>query len=374
MAFYRLFPIQDATLYSEYPTQNTGLDEILEASLKVSYVDAPQASRFLIQFSTDEINDVLNNRIGTSSWDSYLKCFIANVSGLNLSTTLELYPISGSWNMGTGRYLDSPIVTNGVSWLYRSYEGTNPWNTGSFATGVTASYSTGSVGGGTWYFNLSSSGYTSSISASQLFDYHSDKDLSLNVTNIITAWSQSIIPNNGFICKQQTEFIKDLDVQPEIKYFSVDTHTIYPPCLEFKWRDYNFNTGSSTLSIISSSYISVNVSENIGTFYPESVNVFRINCRPTYPPRVFQTASLYLTNYYLPTASYYAIKDLDTNEYIVDFDNQYTQLSADEQGSYFTLYMNGLQPERYYEILIKTTINGNTLVFNDNYYFKVVNA
>ena len=66
MAFYRLFPIQDATLYSEYPTQNTGLDEILEASLKVSYVDAPQASRFLIQFSTDEINDVLNN----SYWDS----------------------------------------------------------------------------------------------------------------------------------------------------------------------------------------------------------------------------------------------------------------------------------------------------------------
>ena len=116
MAFYRLFPTQDATIYSEYPTQNTGLDEILEASLKVSYLDSPQASRFLIQFSTDEINDVLNNKIGASSWNSYLKCFVADVKGLNLSTILELYPISSSWNMGTGKYSDIPIVTNGVSW------------------------------------------------------------------------------------------------------------------------------------------------------------------------------------------------------------------------------------------------------------------
>jgi len=373
MAFYRLFPTQDATLYSEYPTQNTGLDEILEASLKVSGLEDAQASRFLIQFSTDEINEVLTNKIGTSSWDSYLKCFIANIEGLNLSTTLELYPVYGSWNMGTGRYLDSPRVTNGVSWEYRSFESSNAWLTSSFPTGVTASYSS-SVGGGTWYHNLSSSGFTASISASQLFDYASDKDLSMNVKNIITVWSQSLINNNGFICKQQTEFIYDVDIQPEIKYFSVDTHTIYPPCLEFRWRDYNFNTGSSTNTTINTQEITVNIAENPGVFYPSSVNKFRINCRPTYPPRVFQTASLYLTNYYLPTASYYAIKDLYTNEYIIDFDDQYTQLSADEYGSYFTLYMNGLQPERYYEILIKTMFGGATQIFEDNYYFKVVNG
>jgi hypothetical protein len=374
MAFYRLFPTQDATIYSQYPTQNTGLDEILDSSLNVTDLADAQASRFLIQFSTDEINNLLTNKIGTSSWNSYLKCFIADVNGLNLSTTLELYPVSGSWNMGTGRYLDTPIVTNGVSWLYRSYEGTNAWNTSSFSTGVTASYSTASIGGGTWYFNLSSSGFTASISASQTFDYASDKDLFLNVTNIITAWSQSIIPNNGFICKQKTEFIEDLSIQPMIKYFSVDTHTIYPPCLEFRWRDYNFNTGSSTNTIINTPQATISIGENPEIFYPESINKFRINCRPTYPTRVFQTASLYSRDYYLPTASYYAIKDLDTNEYIIDFNDQYTQLSADNKSSYFILYMNGLQPERYYEILIKTIINEDTLIFNDNYYFKVVNG
>ena len=73
-------------------------------------------------------------------------------------------------------------------------------------------------------------------------------------------------------------------------------------------------------------------------------------------------------------SSYFSIKDLDTNEIIIDFDDQFTQLSADEQGNYFTLYMNGLEPERYYNILIKTIIDGSTMIFDDNYYFKVING
>jgi hypothetical protein len=36
--------------------------------------------------------------------------------------------------------------------------------------------------------------------------------------------------------------------------------------------------------------------------------------------------------------------------------------------------MDGLEPERYYKILIKTTINGNTIVKDEDYYFKVVNG
>ncbi len=36
--------------------------------------------------------------------------------------------------------------------------------------------------------------------------------------------------------------------------------------------------------------------------------------------------------------------------------------------------MNGLQPERYYKILIKTNIDGEILVIDDNNYFKVING
>ena len=64
---------------------------------------------------------------------------------------------------------------------------------------------------------------------------------------------------------------------------------------------------------------------------------------------------------------------MDTNETVINFDNQFTKLSCDSSGNYFDLYMNGLEPERYYKILIQTTISGSTIVKDDNYIFKVVN-
>jgi hypothetical protein len=34
MAVYKIFPTADATIYSKFPVKNTGLDEILEVSVK----------------------------------------------------------------------------------------------------------------------------------------------------------------------------------------------------------------------------------------------------------------------------------------------------------------------------------------------------
>ena len=110
------------------------------------------------------------------------------------------------------------------------------------------------------------------------------------------------------------------------------------------------------------------------TYRRDSVEKIRINSRPQFPERVFQTASIYTTNFYLPTASFYAVKDLDTNEFVIDFDTTYTKISADNESSFFTLYMNGLEPERYYQILLKVNIGGETLVLDDKYYFKVING
>jgi hypothetical protein len=59
---------------------------------------------------------------------------------------------------------------------------------------------------------------------------------------------------------------------------------------------------------------------------------------------------------------------------VIDFDTNYTQISADSTSNYFDIYMNGLQPERYYKILIKTTINGSTIILDNNYYFKIING
>jgi hypothetical protein len=153
----------------------------------------------------------------------------------------------------------------------------------------------------------------------------------------------------------------------------MDTHTIYPPCIDFKWNDFTYNT-SSNIPLLTTPQAYLSIANNNGFFYSSSIQQFRVDSRPQYPPIIFQTASIYTQNYYLPTASYWAIKDLDTNEYVIDFDSTYTKLSADTTSSYFTVYMNGLQPERYYTILIQTTIGGTTQVIDSNYNFKVING
>ena len=59
---------------------------------------------------------------------------------------------------------------------------------------------------------------------------------------------------------------------------------------------------------------------------------------------------------------------------VIDFDTTYTKISCDNVSNYFKIYMNGLEPERYYQILYKTILsNGETIVIDDeSNYFKVV--
>ena len=382
MAVYKIFPEKDATIYSLFPSMNTGLDEIVEATL-TSFAFAnpnPQTSRFLIKFSNEDITEVIDlipqDVFDSGSWKANLQCFIATSTGLQANTTVECYPVYGSWDMGTGRYLDDPISTDGTSWIWRTFLSGSTWLTAgqSLPANVTASYNLtyAPLGGGTWYTGSNTN--INPISASVTFGFYETKDLNLDVTNIIKVWTTGSIVNEGFIVKQEVEFVDSKDVQPELKWFSRDTHTIYPPALQFSWRDYTFNTGSSTQTILNTLPATITLAQNPGTFYPQSYNRFRLNARPEYPIQLWQTSSVYINNFYLPTASYWAIKDLDTNEMVIDFDNQFTQISTDSESSYFDVWMNGLEPERYYAILVKTEIAGTTQVFDNQYYFKVING
>lgn len=365
MAVYKIFPEQSATLYSYYPTKNTGLDEILETSTYQSIDGTYQVSRALLQFASSDISDIIATKIGTASFDAYLKAYLASASEIPTNFNLYSYPLAESWNPGTGRAANSPMTTNGVSWKFRVSSGSNAWLTSAFPSGVTASYST-NTGGGSWY--TGSGGVN--LETTQSFTRILSKDLSLKVTNTVKAWNSSSIANNGFIIKNSKENEFNSAYTYELKYFSENTHTIYPPCLEFRWNDSIYNTGS--LSVITSNQISVTISNNQNEYRNASVQIFRVNVRDQYPARAFQTENVYLNNKVLPSTSYWAIQDLDTEETIIDFDDNYTKLSADSNGNYFKLYMNGLEPERYYKILIKTVFNNNVIVFDNNYYFKVI--
>jgi hypothetical protein len=372
MAVYKIFPTQDTTLYSAYPTMNTGLDAILETSNIIDISGIPGVARYLILFDQEEILDIYSNKIGNISYDVYFKNFIAEAQGLNQNTKLELLAAAQSWNNGTGYTLDNPQEVDGASWAYASYSGSNPWSPSGNTTGgyYTSSFNPAysSQGGGNFF---TSSNYLVTSS----FGLRSTKDIELNVKNIVNAWSSSVILNNGFIVKltSSAEFETNQNIQPIFKYYSVDTNTIYPPCLEFRWRDYTSVITPSS-PVVTTTDLKMSLAENPGVFFPESKNRFYINVSPLYPTRTYQTTSLFTNLNYLPTSSYYAIKDLATNEFVVNFDNNYTQISSDSNGNYFDVYMSGLEPERYYKVIIKTELNGSTIVFDDNYYFKVING
>jgi len=355
MAIYKIFPTKDASIYSYYPGKNAGLDEILDLSIYKSLADAGEVSRIAIAFSPTEISDILTSKINTASYDAYLKLYLANATEIPLDYTIYCHPISGSWVMGTGRAANVPSSSNGVSWKYRNLEGGSVFY--GTSAGVTSSYSS-TVGGGMWWTG-------SNLVATQSFDYQATKDIELKVTNAIS----SSYYTDGFLIKHASGLEFTTSSVFETKYFSIDTHTIYSPCLEFRWNDY---IRSTSLTTATSDLVSISLSNNKGEFQEDSVNRFRVNVRDKFPTRTFQTSSVYLNNKVLPASSYYAVKDIKTEEFVIDFDTTYTKLSADATGNYFDLYMNGLQPERYYQVLIKSTINGSTVVFEDNNYFKVI--
>ena len=376
MAVYKIFPTQDNTLYSLTPTQNAGMDAINQISnLKNALDTSPNVARSLIKFDNADIANVLDNII-TGNWDAHLKSFIATAQGLTQTSTLEIFPTSQSWNNGTGQFLDIPVTTDGSSWDTPLYDGSGvSWGIGDGVISTSSFNPTySSQGGGNWY--LSSSNGPIVYPYTQTFGVRSTKDLDVTVTNTVHDWYSGSIDNNGFIVKwdDTLEFNPDKDIQPTLKYYSVDTNTIYPPQLEFRWEDFEWNP-SSDIPVLSQPNAFISLTENPGIFYAESVNRFRLDVRPKYPARVWTTSSLYTKQHYVPSgSSLYAIKDLDTNEFVVDFDSNYTQISADSTSSYFDIYMNGLEPERYYKILIQVTSDGSTTVYDDNYYFKVVNG
>jgi len=361
MAVYKIFPEKNITLYSYYPTLNTGLDEILELSTFYTVTGTNEVSRILIKFPQSEINDVILNKVSGSSFDSYLKLYLANASEIPLDYTIYSYPISGSWNVGTGRLANSPITTDGAGWSYRNEISGSTWFGVGFPAGTTGSYNTTS-GGGLWY--------TGSYESTQSFTKATSKDIELKVSNTVNSWYSSSINNEGFIIKHSDTIEFTTASKFETKYFSSNTHTIYPPCLEIRWNDARY---TSSLTQVTSNLIVATIANNQSEYQQDSVQRFRINVRDKFPARTFQTSSVYLNNKILPTSSYWSIKDLDTEEIIVDFDTTYTKISADNQGNYFDVYMNGLQPERYYQLLIKTVLaNKEVLVLNQDYYFKVI--
>jgi hypothetical protein len=369
MAVYRIFPEKDTFIFSESPLANAGLDEIIEVGGYFDTTGTGESSRLLLQFSSTEINDVVVNKIGNNNYSASLGVYLADAYQIPVNTTFYVYPVYSSvsgWDNGTGKYGDSPLNTSGVSWTYQKIGSSSPWETSTYPAGVTASFISTKQGGGNWY--TGSAGIN--LEFTQSNSMNSTYDVDVNVTNAVKLWQSGSIVNSGLILKLADSLEFNTTSSIRLKYYSADTNTIYPPYLEFKWDDSVYSTGS--LSVLSNSISTINITNNKGKYTNVGKQRFRVTAKPKYPVRTFSTSSAYLTNYALPATSYWGIRDENTEEMLIDFNTQFTKISCDSQGGYFDVYMDGLQPERYYRILIKTTLDGSTTVVDNGNIFKVV--
>ena len=349
MAIYRIYPEKDTYINSK-PTVaglygNAGLDEILEIAGYPDPTDAAigRTNRTLIQFRTTDIANAVDNII-TGSISASIHLSLANASELPASYTINAYPISQSWTNGTGRGSDTPVNRTGCSWQHRG-AGTNTWD------------------------SLGSDFISNGVSGSITNDLTSTHDLDIDVTNIISSHYSSSLPNNGILLKLEDAYENYTSQSISLKYFSADTNTIFPPYLEFKYDDSSY---SSTLTELDTDVATVSIKNNKEKYSDSDIVKFRVSARPKYPTRTFTTGSIYLTEYKLPQQTYYGIKDEFSGEMIVDFDTAYTKVSADNTSCYFNIYMDSFQPERHYRLLIKSVINGSTVVFDNKNIFKVV--
>lgn len=368
MAVYRLFPEKDAFIFSESPDANAGLDEILEVGGYQDTSGTGETSRMLIQFSKEEIQNVFNTLIGTSSYSANLGVYLADAYQIPVNTPIYTYPIYSTveWDNGTGKYGDVPVNSSGVTWNTLKAGSNIPWITSNYPTGVTGSYRVGREGGGSWYtfYNSVNLEFIQENPIKSTYDIYTD------VTDAISLWNEEVIDNNGFILKLGKELEFNTTASIRLKYFSSDTNTIYPPFLDLKWNDFSYNTGS--LSVVSTDNISLTITNNKGKYPDTGKQRFRVSTKPKYPVRTFTTSSIYLQNYSLPATSYWGLRDENTGEMLIDFDETYTKISCDSKGNYFDVYMSGLQPERYYRILIKSVIDGTTAIIDNGNIFKVV--
>lgn len=390
-----LYPQKDTYITNKvgYADRNFGIDEILELKAHpttttiVTYQSSSIShsvdySRILIKFDVTEVSKSISNGSITSDVTFKLKLKTTQASELPVDYVVYGYPISQSWNMGLGRYSTGGDLV-GASWYYSQ----DANNTGSFwyisgstiPTGTSASINQG----GTWYntvpltYQYKSSSFCStvitgsSLVCSQSYDY-TTSDINMDITSVVKGWICGCIPNQGIILVSSLESITVDSIDSTVKFFSKETNTIYQPYIDISWNDSVYTTGSMVAldGITPYTVVVQNLSKEYKFGSIPRINVF---AREKYPLKNFTKGyqqNSYLSSSLLPSASYYCIKDNESENVVIDFDDN-TKLSSDGSIHYFKIDTTGLPVERFYRILIKTTFNNQIDIFDNGNIFKI---
>jgi hypothetical protein len=356
MAYYFITASKDASIYLQQPDQNTGLDEILDIS-KIYFGNIKDTSRALIKFDLDTLSQSISN--GDVVIDSVkLSLRETESQEIPLRYTILAHPISGSWEMGNGTRFDK-ISTTGVNWKYREGDSKIDWLPNGLASGSDSNPNDGT--GGTWY---------TASAASQSFNYESS-DLNIDVKNTVNLWLSGSLPNDGFILKHTNEYENDTNDYGILKFFGKETNTIYQPKLVIGWDDQIFNTGSLQPVDLEDGEVVIRVKPLTKEYKLNTTKIIRLVGREKYPLKTFTNAFASDVVKYLPSTTYYQVKDYQSNDVIIPF-SEYSKVSCDGKGNYIKFDFTNWQPNRVYKIEFKIETESDTIHFDDKITFKIV--
>ena len=337
--YYFQNAIKDTTLYKQQPTQNTGLDEVLEIS-KTYYGDVLDIAHPLLKFNIAAIKDGIDGGdITMTSADLVLR--ECESSEIPTDYIIEAHPVSQSWDMGIGTRFDD-ISTDGATWI--SATTTTDW----------------SVEGGD---------VTANVSSSETLSYLG-YDIEIDVKNIIESWNDDTNVNYGFLLKYPTSFETNTTDYGTLQYFSKETNTIYQPKLRIGWDDSDFAAGS--LPPLNADDIHVTFKRLKPEYKLGSIIKIKVFGREKYPLKTYTNQYGYDDIKYLPDTTYYQIRDVITNDIIIPF-SDYSKVSCNSTGNYFKLNLKNWEINRDYYIEIKTVRDGLDEYFSDkNLTFNIV--
>ena len=390
---------------------NFGKDKVLQLNKVFQNSNFDFQTRALVNFSGADFTSVSQSIVdGDISTDAqfYLRLFeTEGVSESSEEYTLNAFPLFNSWREGKGKFSDNPLNKLGDSWVNRDDRkgataiswsfrqsaidaGIGAADAGDSLPGidfdeyhvtfVNAGQAFGSVtgsdflggndgGGGVW---INRKGYYASQSFSS-----EPADVEMDVTDMVNKWLNGEAENYGMLLKFSGSQETDSSTFGQLKFFSKESQTIFQPKLEVRWDTHiacsGSNTGSLTeltMSGVSDNYLYM---KGLRDSYRGSEKVkFRIGARKRYIDKSVSTSVQSITDSYITENSgSYAIKDTITDEFIIPF-SEYTLLSCDNLGPYFTQWLNGFYADRNYKILLKLKYsNGQEQVFDDNFKFNI---
>ena len=344
--------------------RNFGQDQILEVKKEFFNDSFDFQTRALVQFDLTTISESVAD--GTITNPSYfLRLYEADGNQeQTLDYTLAAQVISQSWDEGVGKSGDNPKTINGCSF-------TNRINKPGISA-LTWSNADGTPSNGPTTLVVSSSTQTFS---------NQSPDVEMNITNMTKGWITGStgggFENYGLLLRFSGSEETDSTTFGQLKFFSKQTHTIFSPKLEVRWDNHIAATGSATGTL---SPLNVAGTEDNFLYvkrlkekYKETDRVkFRVGARKRYIQKTFSTSVQEASQSFVPEGSgSYAIRDVATGENIIPF-SDFTKLSCDVSGSFFTQWLNTFEPNRVYKIMLKLkTDDGNEQIFDEDFEFKV---